>query len=264
MTNGLGFFWPKARRALQLRTDRGARRGHRARADPSARRGDRHAGAYRIQVKRGNRDFYGSDFVWIDEAQITGARRPPDARRARASGMGQFLRLVEGAAAQGDRVVAEGAAAAWPALHRASRKRSRLHEEIRDIEKGEIGAINYAQEKIRLERAAARAPRHRPAAPESRRDRRANGGAASASTRRAVSASSELREVRHERLVLAAAGGRGDRARRSTSSSPLTSRTHVDVRQVEVLPRASSGSSSPTSRASPTRKAACSRRSSAR
>ena len=77
LANGLGFFWPKSLERLQLAdgtvvvgeiTERESIPQPDAAADAPP--------LYRIQVKRGNRDVYGSDFVWIDEAKITAREHP--------------------------------------------------------------------------------------------------------------------------------------------------------------------------------------------
>ena len=48
--------------------------------------------------------------------------------------------------------MAEGADATWVALQPRLKEALRLHEEIRDVEKNEIGGNNYAQERLRLAR----------------------------------------------------------------------------------------------------------------
>ena len=54
--------------------------------------------------------------------------------------------------ATGDQVVAEGSAAAWQALQPAGRPgRGATARALREIEKDEIGAINYRIEQARLE-----------------------------------------------------------------------------------------------------------------
>jgi len=71
LANGLGYFWPRDVERFTLAGDGvvlGERIQREAIPDPGAPSGT--PVHYRIQVKRGNRDLYGSDFVWIDEAKI--------------------------------------------------------------------------------------------------------------------------------------------------------------------------------------------------
>ena len=71
--NALGFFWPADVVRAHARGRQGADgpgRGARARcrARPAQ---------YRIKLKVANRDLYGADFVWVDEAQIAAPRVCP-------------------------------------------------------------------------------------------------------------------------------------------------------------------------------------------
>lgn len=104
---------------------------------------------YRIQVKQGNRDLYGADFVWVDEAKIARRERPPEAvvieRREWGNLYGRIRQVQEGV-----RVVAQGPEAGWTALQARLPRATRIYREIRRVEAREIGAINFYQEKIRL------------------------------------------------------------------------------------------------------------------
>jgi phosphate transport system permease protein len=151
LVNGLGMFWPKDVERFVLDDGTvvvGEITEREQIPDPRAARGA--AVQYRIQVKRGNRDLYGSDFVWIDEAKITGRTRPTDEVVLERREWGDFIGGIL-ALRQGERTVATGAAPAWAALEARLPEAIRLHEEIRSIERDKIGANNYAQERARLD-----------------------------------------------------------------------------------------------------------------
>ena len=71
LANGMGFFWPKDVVRLTL-TDGKALMGQmierEAIPQPGAPPGT--PPRFRIQVKQGNRDLYGADFVWVEESKI--------------------------------------------------------------------------------------------------------------------------------------------------------------------------------------------------
>jgi phosphate transport system permease protein len=151
LANGLGYFWPRDVERFTLTGSGGVLLGERiqreAIPDPGAPSG--RPVRYRIQVKRGNRDLYGSDFVWIDEAKIERIARPPDAIVLERREWGNFYGFPV-AVKHATRTVATGAEAVWTALAPRLAEANRLHDEIRAIEKDEIGASNYGQERARL------------------------------------------------------------------------------------------------------------------
>ena len=151
LSNGLGFFWPRPVERFVL-DDGTAILGEITEREPipapNAPPGT--PTVYRLQVKRGNRDLYGSDFVWIDEAKIRRRERLADAVVLERREWGDFYGEIEGLR-DGDRTVATGAEASWAALMARLPEALRLHDEIRSIEKDEIGANNYAQDRLRLQ-----------------------------------------------------------------------------------------------------------------
>jgi phosphate transport system permease protein len=143
LTNALGFFWPAEVVRLTLR-DGTVLVGpvvERERV-PGA------AGQYRIKVRAANRDLYGADFVWVDEAQIVRRERPPHVAVIERTDWGLLIGTIT-ALRDGERVVATGPAA-WDEARRRLPEAERLRAEIRRIERSEIGAINHAQEQTRL------------------------------------------------------------------------------------------------------------------
>lgn len=150
LLNGLGFFWPSPIVHLTL-SDGKELLGHvtqrEAIPQPDAPPGT--PMRYRIQIKVGNRDLYGADFVWVEEAMIARRDLPSEAiiiERREWGNLYGFIKEIR----DNERAVAQGPKAAWSALHALLSDATSTFKEIRRIEKKEIGAINSAQEKIRL------------------------------------------------------------------------------------------------------------------
>ncbi|MGK2856332.1 MAG: phosphate ABC transporter permease PstA [Thermoanaerobaculia bacterium] len=105
--------------------------------------------AHRRLVKQGNYDLYGDDFVWVADYTVAKEEYPRDAwtleRREWGAAFGVPSRIIVG-----EQDAIEGAAEIakrFPAVHGASTAR---YGEIRDLEKDEIGDINYRTEESRL------------------------------------------------------------------------------------------------------------------
>lgn len=98
--------------------------------------------------KTGNRDITDTDFRWLLDARIEDLRRPPDAlvlEREEWGNLYGFLERIEEAGAP----VGDGAA--WAQLDERLARRHRLAGQIRELERDEIGAINFAMERLRLD-----------------------------------------------------------------------------------------------------------------
>ncbi|TAL41360.1 MAG: phosphate ABC transporter permease PstA [Methylovulum sp.] len=150
LLNGLGFFWPSPITLLTLSDGKellGQVTQREAIPQPDAPPGT--ATHYRIQVKVGNRDLYGADFVWVEEAAIARRDFPAWAvliERREWGNLYGFIKEIR----DNERAVAQGSEPAWNALQPLLPNATSTFQEIRRIEKKEIGAINSAQEKIRL------------------------------------------------------------------------------------------------------------------
>ncbi|MBF8261840.1 MAG: conserved membrane protein of unknown function, partial [candidate division NC10 bacterium] len=151
LVNGLGFFWPSPIVRLTL-ADGKELVGQVAQREkipqPGAPPGTPER--YRIHVRIGNRDLYGADFVWVEEANIVRRDFPAEAvliERQEWGNLYGFIKEVR----DGDRVVARGPVDGWKDLQTYLPGATSTSKDIRRVEKKEIGAINYAQEKIRLE-----------------------------------------------------------------------------------------------------------------
>jgi phosphate transport system permease protein len=144
IVSGLGFFWPKDVTRLTL-ADGTVLTGQLVEREPVPGR----AGQYRVKLKVANRDLYGADFQWTDEAKIVRRESPADAVVIERTEWGLLIGTIK-EVREGGKPVAAGPAAGLAELEKRLPGAARARREIRRIEKGDVGAINYAQEKIRL------------------------------------------------------------------------------------------------------------------
>ncbi len=143
LQNALGFFWPKDVAQVTLR-DGTVLTGQVVERE----RVPDHAGQYRIKLKVGNRDLYGADFVWVDEAAVARRDHPRDIAVVERAEWGLLVGRIK-ELRDGGQIVATGAGA-WPAVRQRLPEAARVRRSIRAIETGEIGDINRLQEKARL------------------------------------------------------------------------------------------------------------------
>ena len=147
--NGLGFFWPKPLTELTLKDNTVVLGEISAREAIPAPGTPGHLAKFRVQLKLGNRDLSGSDFRWIDDADITKRDRPADAvyieRREYGPFIGHPVKLADG-----DTEIASGSSAVLAALPQRVAEAARNRNEIRDLELGEVGGVNYRIEQLRL------------------------------------------------------------------------------------------------------------------
>ncbi|MGB0732157.1 MAG: phosphate ABC transporter permease PstA [Pontibacterium sp.] len=112
----------------------------------------------RYLLKVGNRDVTGSDFLWMLKDHITDEKQPEmlfAAERHEWGNLYGYLRSVK----EGGNVVAaydgfdktDEYVAVWNEFQARLERVLDLHDEIKDIEKDDIGAINYKMERLRLE-----------------------------------------------------------------------------------------------------------------
>ena len=109
-------------------------------------------------LKVGNRDVYGSDFRWLLRQQLQEISRPEQLYRIERMEWGNMYGEIVGIYSRDEEVarLAEGASAAEhaalraelePMLERVSELRQRKYQ----LEKSDIGAINYQIEQLRLQ-----------------------------------------------------------------------------------------------------------------
>lgn len=102
----------------------------------------------RSLFKLGNRDLFGGDFRWVLEAHLDNRRYPRDIVVLERREWGNFYgRLV--AVKEMDQVVATGPEA-WAELQARLARALTIQGEIQEIERGEIGRVNYSLERLRL------------------------------------------------------------------------------------------------------------------
>lgn len=103
----------------------------------------------RVQLKVGNRDVSGADFVWVDESRIVDRREPAGAMVLERLEWGNFYGYaveIRG----GETVLAEGEGVADILAGRLAEK-TEQREELEELEKGAIGEVNHEIESLRLE-----------------------------------------------------------------------------------------------------------------
>ena len=149
LVNGLGFFWPKPLTQVTLKDGTvllGSIEGREPIPAPGT---PEHLKHFRVQLKLGNRDFTGTDFKWINDADIATTEAPIDAvyveRREYGPFIGRVTKLMDG-----DREVANGSEAVLAAIPYWVRRAADDRDALRRIEQGEVGAINYRLEQTRL------------------------------------------------------------------------------------------------------------------
>ncbi len=101
-------------------------------------------------VKMGNRDVTGADFAWLLSSFVTDVRYPENVVAMERREWGNFYGFLDSLAESGSPLSLSGDEALWSEFETRLQRASRLHEAIYDIEKGEIGKINYALERLRL------------------------------------------------------------------------------------------------------------------
>jgi phosphate transport system permease protein len=101
-------------------------------------------------LKVGNRDVTGLDFRWVSTQHFGKQSYPENMIAAERREWGNLYGYLQAVKEEG-KTVAEGEVA-WDALQARLQRATDLFDNIRDIQKGDIGAINYEIEQLRLER----------------------------------------------------------------------------------------------------------------
>ncbi len=102
----------------------------------------------RYLIKQGNRDVTGRDFLWYIGDLMSDWRFPENALVLERREWGNFYGYLVNVLEQG-RVVADNAAA-WPELLERLQRSNALFDDIRRIERYEIGNVNFRMERQRL------------------------------------------------------------------------------------------------------------------
>ena len=104
----------------------------------------------RLLLKTGNRDVTGLDFRWIVAPFIVEMKQPRELMALERREWGNFYGYLREVREHGQTVAA--GEAAWEALQDRLARALDLHDQIHDIERNRIGAINYAMERLRLKK----------------------------------------------------------------------------------------------------------------
>lgn len=103
-------------------------------------------------IKQGNRDVNGLDFSWLLSRHFSDVSYPEDLMVVERREWGNFYGFLRSVREQ-DTVVADeslSSSALWAAYEQRLERAQSLFEQIENIEKKQIGAINYKIEKLRL------------------------------------------------------------------------------------------------------------------
>ncbi|AZZ90215.1 phosphate ABC transporter permease PstA [Hahella sp. KA22] len=99
-------------------------------------------------IKTGNRDVLGSDFRWVLADRMRDVRYPKELMTLERREWGNFYGYLVSVKEDGS-VVASGSGA-WDELQSRIDRALSLHDRIYDIEKQQIGKVNYTLERLRL------------------------------------------------------------------------------------------------------------------
>lgn len=150
VVNAVGSFWPGKIQILNLKDGSNVLGVQMAREKiPDYGTVESKTDLYRIQIKKANRDIYGSDFVWIDEAKIKNVQFPKDVVAVERKEWGYFFGFIK-EIVDGDKVIARGTTEGLQVAQGLLDGVRELNSEIENVAKKEIGAINYKLERVRL------------------------------------------------------------------------------------------------------------------
>ncbi|MRI31496.1 phosphate ABC transporter, permease protein PstA [Endozoicomonas sp. OPT23] len=100
-------------------------------------------------LKVGNRDVTGSDFAWVLDTWLENRSYPENIMALERREWGNFYGYLKTIKQNGN-IVVEGDSA-WPEFQKRLQRALNIYEDIYDIEKHDIGAINSKLERLRLE-----------------------------------------------------------------------------------------------------------------
>lgn len=150
MINGMGYFWPKDLIQFTLK-DGSVVLGEWVATEtiPDLESTNKPKGHERIQLKVGNRDLYGLDFRWVDQADILNEQYPSDVLAFERREWGNFYGRIK-EIQEGETILASGNAEGMRVLFSLLERSNGIREQIHEIEHDEIGELNYRLEQARL------------------------------------------------------------------------------------------------------------------
>jgi phosphate transport system permease protein len=152
---GLVHFWPQPIEHLVVRNQTGAKHLLGELADKQERHDAQGAvveGEFQRLYKIGNRRMNGQDFVWVNERDIQSTEYPDGATVLERLEWGNAYGFLEGVEENGKPVLSREAPDFLERLQERHNKARALFASIHEIEKNDIGSINYSMEQLRLEK----------------------------------------------------------------------------------------------------------------
>ncbi|MEE4193044.1 MAG: phosphate ABC transporter permease PstA [Halieaceae bacterium] len=160
--HGLGHFWP--RELLEFSVNRDGEQytvlGEQVSSERVSGEQLRAAGVSGVDgqwerrrlIKRGNRDFLDTDFAWLLDSSIVEVGRPAGVMRVERLEWGNLYGRLVRLEDRGTPLISTtmDSAATWSRFQSLVADNQALREEIRDIEREEVGRINFAMERLRL------------------------------------------------------------------------------------------------------------------
>lgn len=104
-------------------------------------------------IKVGNREVYGSDFRWALENQLSNLDYPTYATSFERYEQGNFYGFILAIKENGQITAQQekGSNQLWASVMERIQQTNLIHTKIKALEKGDIGAINYKLEQLRLD-----------------------------------------------------------------------------------------------------------------
>ncbi len=140
MSNGLGYFWPRALVKFELKD------GSFALGQITQEEKNPISGIHRFQLKVGNRDIFGQDFRWIDEKDIASRTLPADAVLLERREHGNFFGFLKSVTVEG---LNQTTALPYEALQQALKQVSVKLNNTSKI-KQQMSNLNNTAERLRL------------------------------------------------------------------------------------------------------------------
>jgi len=112
---------------------------------------DRHDGRiHRALIRTGNFDLTGTHFAWVADHEITSIDHPQWAVTVERESWGRLFGMPRTLTVDGE-PVAEGPSEVWKDFGKLHARARSIHDQVRRIEKHEIGRVNRRLESARLE-----------------------------------------------------------------------------------------------------------------
>ena len=148
LVNALGFFWPDRLVRVNL-SDGSELMGQIRDHEETFKSRDGQGITYRTQFQVANRDLYGADFRWVDDARIVDRSYPEEAIYFERLEWGALFGFLKSVSVDGQ-VVAEGPAQSWQKFQELHPQTEEILDKIHRLERKEIGDISYEIEDLRL------------------------------------------------------------------------------------------------------------------